>query len=472
MSTFSGLNTAFTGLTAARSGIEVAGQNIANAKTAGYTRQRVSLEAAQALSATGRISNRLATPGQGVSVTGIARLGDVFLDARVRTSFAAAGYNGVRASALSTLEAGLNEPGKSGISAQLADFWSSWQDLSNNAGEAAAGAVVIEEAKVLVSQIAAGYSAVATQWNAVRTTADGQANDLNFAAGQVAALNVLIRDQRNAGGSVNELLDQRSQYATTIATLAGGTVNELPDGTVEVLIGGNPIVSGDVVNPVTLSGSYAMDGSALRLEWAKHPGRPVALNSGELAGSLSLLAPANAAGTGGALAEAAASYNALATTLSTQVNAVHQSGVTTTGATGLNFFDVDASRPAALGLTVRAQSGADLATAAPGAGALDGSIADKIAQLRLAGGSPDSVWATFVTHVAVETKSTLQQSALADLAAAGASTAQLSSASVDIDEENVNLLTSQTAYQASARVFTAVDEMLDTLINRTGLVGR
>ena len=50
--------------------------------------------------------------------------------------------------------------------------------------------------------------------------------------------------------------------------------------------------------------------------------------------------------------------------------------------------------------------------------------------------------------------------------------AQLSNSSVDLDEENVNLLMFQHAYQGAARVMTAVDEMLDTLINRTGLVGR
>ena len=43
---------------------------------------------------------------------------------------------------------------------------------------------------------------------------------------------------------------------------------------------------------------------------------------------------------------------------------------------------------------------------------------------------------------------------------------------VSIDEELANLVSSQQAYNASARVLTAVDEMLDTLIARTGVVGR
>jgi flagellar hook-associated protein 1 FlgK len=43
---------------------------------------------------------------------------------------------------------------------------------------------------------------------------------------------------------------------------------------------------------------------------------------------------------------------------------------------------------------------------------------------------------------------------------------------VNIDEETVDIMAAQRAFQASARVITAVDEMLQTLIERTGLVGR
>jgi flagellar hook-associated protein 1 FlgK len=47
-----------------------------------------------------------------------------------------------------------------------------------------------------------------------------------------------------------------------------------------------------------------------------------------------------------------------------------------------------------------------------------------------------------------------------------------SESGVNIDEEMANLLTYQRAYEAAARVLTAIDDALDTLINRTGLVGR
>ena len=81
MSTFSGLSTAASGLAAARHGIDVVGQNIANQNTVGYTRQRLTTSGVEAPQT--RFSAGV-TVGQGVSVDGIARLGDALLDARVR----------------------------------------------------------------------------------------------------------------------------------------------------------------------------------------------------------------------------------------------------------------------------------------------------------------------------------------------------------------------------------------------------
>jgi flagellar hook-associated protein 1 FlgK len=301
------------------------------------------------------------------------------------------------------------------------------------------------------------------------------AAELNDAGAQVAALNGQIRSTLAAGGSVNELLDKRTILTTTIAALTGGTVRELPDGTAEVLVGGNALVSGDTFRAVTVTGSNTMAaaaGSPVGLEWANRPGLSVAVESGEMAGSIAMLAPSNAAGTGGAIAEAAASYNGFAGYLANAVNAVHQAGTTSTGASGLDFFAVSATGPAALGLSVIPTTAAGIATGTAGAGNLDGSNADAIAALGAASNSPDSVWSAFVITIGVSTKSALQQATLAESAATSASGAQLANSSVDLDQENVNMITFQTAYQGAARVMTAVDQMLDVLINHTGIVGR
>lgn len=474
MSTFGGLGIAYSGLQAARSALDVTGQNITNAGTTGYTRQRLTTVGAIATAQAGMFSVPNRSAGEGVSITGVARIGDQFLDGAVRNAAAKAGYSGVQASSLTSLEQSFNEPGDNGISAQLQTFWASWQDLANKPGDAATGSVVIQNANVLASTIATGYQAADAGWTNARSQITSLAAELNSSADQVASLNKTIRDTIAAGGSANNLIDQRAQLTATIAQIAGGKVNERSDGTVDVTVGGNLLVSGTDANHVQVAGATTMIGSGtspVQLEWMQRPGQSVGLDSGELAGALALVAPTNATGTGGVLAETAASYNKLASALATQVNAIHSAAATTDGRTGLDFFAVGATGPAALTLSVVPTKAADIAVGKPGGGALDGSAADALSQIGTSAGSPDSIWSNVVTTVGAASKTAGQQATLASAALTSATSNQSSVESVDLDEENMNMLTEQSSYQAAARVMTAVDSMLDTLINRTGLVG-
>ena len=164
MSTFGALNTAFTGLTAARAAMNTAGQNIANANTEGYTRQRVSISSVGAPANVGLTASTRPAEGQGVNVDAIARLGNAFADSKVRMSAAQAGYAGARAEALSGIEANLHEPGADGISSQLHTFWANWAEVANQPDSPATGGILLQNAAVLTSKIAGGYTALDNQW--------------------------------------------------------------------------------------------------------------------------------------------------------------------------------------------------------------------------------------------------------------------------------------------------------------------
>ncbi|ROS46418.1 flagellar hook-associated protein FlgK [Curtobacterium sp. PhB78] len=470
-STFGSLATAYSGLAAARAGIDVIGQNIANAGTAGYTRQRVTQNSIPATQ-TGFMRGTAALAGQGVSVDGIARLASLTLDVGVRVAAGSSAYADARATALSALETGLHEPGKDGLSAKLDAFWSSWSELASHPDDPGAASAVLGAAGTVASALAAGSKAVDAQWSSVRGTAAGQVTQLNDAAKQVADLNGRIRTALASGGNANELLDQRDQLTEQIATLAGGTTRSNADGTVDVLLGGNPLVQGTDARAVALGGGERLaDGAAVTLTWTSGTAGAVSLSGGSIGGALAVLAPANANGTGGALAQAAASYDAVATQLATTVNAVHATGTTPAGTTGTAFFALAAGVPAAQGLSVVPTDGSGLATR-NAAGQLDDSFADALSRLGTGPGAADTTWATFVAGVGTASRSAATESTLTGLALTNARTQQQSSAGVDLDEENVNLLSYQHAYQGAARVLTAVDEMLDTIINRVGLVGR
>ncbi|MEU4016718.1 flagellar hook-associated protein FlgK [Microbacterium sp. NPDC028030] len=469
MSTFSGLNTAASGLAAARRGMDVVGQNIANQKTEGYTRQRVQTSAIAAVAHTGRFSTG-AVPGNGVSVDGVARLGDALLDARVRDALAASGYWSTRAVAATTIEASLAEPTENGLAARLSKFWSGWQDLANTPDSGAAASSILESAKELASHIAGGYRSVASKWSDAREAADRSVTQVNAAADQIAVLNGQIRDALASARSANELLDQRSVLAQTVSRMSGASATVEGDGTMTLRIGGNALVAGSDARHLVLSGPTSIDGGQrLSVSWASAPDLPVSIDGGELGASLAILAPAEE---GGMLAQLASTYDAVATALAAALNTQHRAGVTSSGQQGGDFFTLATTGSAALGLRVAITAPSELALAAPGAGAWDASNADLISQIGRSATAPDALWSDHVTRFGVATAADVQRAKVSDSAAVAAVGAQQSVAAVDGDEETISLLTYQTAYQAAARVMTAVDEALDVLINRTGLVGR
>ena len=475
MSTFSGLSTALSSLITQRQAIEVAGQNLANINTPGYTRQRVDMQSVSAGQGATMFSQGNQV-GNGVQAVGVARLGDIFMDARVRTTTSSASYLAARTDAYKRLESTIAEPGPNGVSADLDKLWASWSDVVNSPTSDAVGAVLLENSAAVQRSISTGYTAVVTQWDQTRGKAESLVSDVNSAAASVALLNDQIQQITVSGGNANELIDQRNVLTTALSSLAGATVRLQPNGTADVNIGGNPIVSGSSAQKLKLVGSQEMVGSTgnqVRVEWDRTPaGTAAPLEGGQLAGVLSVLAPASG-GAGGMLAEAAESYNVLATKLATSVNTLHSAGADRAGVTGADFYSLPTDgTPAALGLRVAITSPSQIAVRNPANGANDTSVADAIGQLGSAKDGPDTVWSTFVVSTGVKAKSALQSATVAESARRTAEGLQLAQTSVDQDEEAINMLSFQRAYQGAARVMTAVDEMLDQLINRTGVVGR
>jgi flagellar hook-associated protein 1 FlgK len=464
MSTFSGLSTALSSLNAQRIAMEVTGQNIANANTVGYTRQRAELASVGA-GQTASLFSEGSKIGNGVKVTDVSRLGDIFLDARVRATTSSAAFLAARADVYTRLESAVSEPSDTGIASALSEMWSAWQDVAKAPQTLATKQVLLEQSKHVSASISAGYSAIETQWSQVRTEAAARVSDVNALAYGVAELNGQIRQILVSDGNANELIDQRNQLITQLSNLAGATVRFQENGTADVYVGGNPLVTADRAQHMKIAGSTDLAGvlagnAPVQIVWERAGEPVVTFDGGEIQGKLSALAPV---GQGGILTEAAEQYNELARQIASQINGV-------LGSEGPLF--AIGTDPAARNLEVVITNPADVPSATPGMGEYDGSLADAVSQLANAENGPSQLFQTFVVGLGVSAKATYNSAIVAESARATAQNLQIAATSVDIDEETVNLLTYQRGYQAASRVMTAIDEMLDTLINRTGVVGR
>ena len=470
MSTFGGLSIGASGLSAARAALEVTGQNVANANTKGYTRQRVDQSPLTQTAVATYVAQN--STGDGVLVTGVSRLNDAVVDARVNSTASTASYWSATADAVGTVETSLNEPSTTGLAAQLNTFWNDWQVVANNIGtDAASGAAnqLIQQGNLVASTVSGGYAAAKDAWSAARAAADSTATTINTTAADIADLNATIRSLTASGGNVNSLLDQRDAAVTNLAQLTGASTRSNADGTIDVLVGGNAIVSGVTSRSVQVSGagdfSSVAAGAGVALVWSNSPTTKVSLDGGEMAARIASLQPTAASGTGGVFAEAAQAYNTIAKTVADAVNTLHSAGANAAGISGLDFFSYTSDATAASTLTVVPNSVADIATAGVGKGAHDASVADAISQLGSGASSPNVTWATYVSRIGSQSATATARSTTASTAATAASTAQTSVSGVDLDEETADLVIYQHAYQASARVISTINDVLDTLIN-------
>ncbi|MDQ1294293.1 MAG: flagellar hook-associated protein FlgK [Actinomycetota bacterium] len=466
MGGFSTLNTALTGLSAAQRAMDIAGQNVVNANTPGYSRQRLGLvSSGAATSATFHTGNRALFGG--VEVKEITRVRDAFLEA----TRAAAGSRQEALTAehavLAGVEGLLAEPGETGLQSTLDAFYASWHDLASNPSDTASGSAVVQRGIAVTDQIRYVASNVAARWEIAHNDLSAVVDQVNRAATELANLNVQIREGGAVGRSVNELMDRRDLLTRELTEIAGATGMPTDDGQMTVHINGVSIVSGSVAQQLRVTGALELDGAVSDPPGLAWGDVPVSVDSGKAAGVLAALRTD--------LPELAERLDKVALALRDSVNMLHNEGFTQAGDPGGDFFGGTDAKT----LSVIPTNGTELASALA-AGTVDGSNAarigdlldDRTSQNLLGSDGPSVLWRDLSSVVGVKVRSLSAAMKVQDTVLSSAEDAVQSNAGVNLDEEMTNMMLFQRAYQASARVITSVDEMLDTLINRTGTVGR
>jgi flagellar hook-associated protein 1 FlgK len=466
MTSFGTLNTAVSGLFAAQRALDVTGQNVVNANTPGYSRQRVGLaSAAAATSSTFHSGNRAQFGG--VSITDVSRVRDSFLEATRAAAGSRQSALDAQVTALQGAERLLAEPGESGLQQSLDDFFVGWQKIGTDGPGSAAGQVVINLGVRVADQLRAVSNGVAREWTNTHATLEDVVARANQAGSDLATLNGKIREGVTSGNAVNELLDRRDTLVRTLGELVGATAVPGADGQVSVSVNGIQIVSGSASEKLTLAGGRDISVAATDPPTILWGTTPVPVDTGAAAGQLAALR--------GDLPGLSERLDGVAVALRDAVNTVHSSGYASDGSTGAIFFDGTGARD----LRVVPTDSAQLAVARS-AGTTDTSVANRIGDLGddqtvaalLGGPGPSVRWRSLTSSFGVQLQSLEAAQTVQEAVVQAAGDAVESSAGVNLDEEMTNMLLFQRAYQASARVITTVDEMLDTLINRTGIVGR
>jgi len=226
-----------SGLLTSQAALQVAGNNMANAATPGYTRRSVHLAPLQS-----QPLGPNATIGNGVQLNSIRREVDESLQARLRDAISDHNASQIDHQFLSALESVQNELGDNDLSTMLSEFFNAFSELANNPDDNAIRSVVLEQGQSLagrVQQMRSDYTQIRDNIDRQIGNTVEQVNDL---LDQIATLNTEIANLEAGVNDANSLRDKRDLLLDQLAEHMDVTVIEQESGMINVLSGSTPIV--------------------------------------------------------------------------------------------------------------------------------------------------------------------------------------------------------------------------------------
>ncbi|EJN21752.1 flagellar hook-associated protein FlgK [Pseudomonas sp. GM79] len=235
------LNIGMSGLAAGQSALMTTGNNIANADTAGYSRQQT----VQGTKASNQFGNVYI--GTGTTLADVRRVYNSYLDAQLQTTTSLNSDSAAYAGQISPLDKLLSDSG-TGLNGALTKFFASVQNVNAKPGDDASRQLLLSDAQALSNRFNS-ISSQLTQQNAnVNGNLADMADQVNKLAATVAQLNQKISEVSKAGGQPNDLLDARNETVRQLSTFTGAQVMER-DGNLDIYLGsGQPLVMGSTAS--------------------------------------------------------------------------------------------------------------------------------------------------------------------------------------------------------------------------------
>jgi flagellar hook-associated protein 1 FlgK len=232
-----------SGLSAAQRALDVIGNNIANAATEGYHRQRIELTPAYAS------QSGPAMIGGGVDVAGVGRIINTLLEDEILRQQSSQEQVSRELTTMKTIESAFGELSteSGGLNAAIDNFFNALQELSVHPGESIWQNKALTAAETMASQFRTLGDFLTTMESQIQLEAENTVEQINTLTTQIAELNGNIERMEIGGGQVSNLRDQRDQRVTELSKLIGVQTVSRENGVVDVVAGGIPVVMGTFV---------------------------------------------------------------------------------------------------------------------------------------------------------------------------------------------------------------------------------
>ena len=507
--TFTGFETAKTGIFINQKALDIVGNNLASADVTGYTRQRVDTASIYLSTAASRVaSNTVGLQGQGVEALGVSQMRDATLDTRFRNAYSSTSYHSEASKILTDLQTALGDGNdltdESGLHGALKQIYNALNDYMQTPTLDSSANVVMsafKNATQVIRQMSAQLTNVQKDETADLGTTVERVNKISL---QIAELNETISNDSIVSTSdgneyfrPNELLDQRNLLLDELAGYGEISVITSEDGTVDVTLGGHALVKGNVSNTLQM---VENGDDTVSVQWTDSSAE-LGTTTGSIRAACDFLngrGPNMQKST--ETSERGALYyrdcldtfaNALASAANNTIPEVDSSGEPIKDANGNVVYKTLLASENGNSHTV---SSSDIALSKEwtqsGAGyficsrtenitqyaqQLNSLLTDESSTFQSYGETYYGSFADFEVNFLSRLGSDLSyQSGREEATSAIANDLQDSRdaiSGVNRDEETADMLQYQKAYQAAARLMTTLDDMLDVLINRMGRVG-
>jgi len=444
----------------AQQAISVAGHNVANVNTPGFSRQVVSL-------AENRPEN--GSPGQigtGVHAESIRRSFDSFVEQQLLASRERLGEFTASSKSLARLEPLFGDANNLGIGAGLNEFFGALQDVATNPNDLSARTVFLSKATALAGR----FNQSAADLTAAQEFLDRQVGqtitDVNRLTSQIADLNADIARAESTGQQANDLRDERGVALADLGELIEISSIEDATGQLTVFAGrGHVLVDKERTYQLVAVQNLSNNG-LLDVHYDAGAGPTTSLTpviqSGRLKGLLDVRDQT--------IPSLQASLDTLASEVVAQVNQQHRLGFGLDGSTNQDFFapvGTTASTITVSLVNVRQIAASSTAAGVPG----NNANALALAGLRNADFAPlgNVTFQEYYSTIAGNFGSTAQ-GIDGNLRAQEILHAQLTSqrasiSGVSMDEELANLLQYQRSFEAASRMIVIADEMFQTILS-------
>jgi flagellar hook-associated protein 1 FlgK len=503
-SLFSGLNTARSGLMAGQTALDLTSQNISNANTPGYSRQTIDLTSLGANTGSYRMENNLTQVGNGVDYTGITQSRDTFLDVPYRNANSQHSDWQTQSDGMSSIEDVFNEFSSgtkdtaSGLSGLMTDLTTSLQKYLSSPTDTTLDATIKSSVSNITFAIRSDYKSVTdfeTQEKgdlAQTINGDNSGGGINSVLDNISALNKQIASYEVTGKKANDLRDQRNTLLDTLSGDVDITVSEQKNGMVTVALA-NDNTHMLIAQDNTVTG-LKLNADKNAVEWDDPYSTAATVKGGSVDGYLQVInGDGSNTGTygGQGIVYFKQKLNDFATNFDKVVNdfaASCQSPIpadSDAAATALVQYTktvppAESKAAATITLSDAWTKNTNLFSSDFNNANQSNHISDMISTLSKDGtvklasgdsftGSILDLADSFTSDIANTTKHVSNQESATSTIVSSLDTQRQEISSVSIDEEGINIVKYQQSYNASARVITTINDMLNTLINSMGV---